>query len=96
MAIEFTASAGRHGFTLDDALHAMSHHRFHLRRFDRSRVDGVAPDLWIGPSRHPAAPLIEVMAEVIEPDTVRIFHVMAARRKFLDRLDPPADDQEES
>ena len=87
MAIEFTDSARRHGFTVADALHAISNHRYHQAQFDDPRLGGVKPDLWIGPSLQPAFPLIEVMAEVIAPATVRIFHVMAARRKFLDRLD---------
>lgn len=87
MAIEFIESAGRHGLTLADALHAMTNHRYHEAQFDDPRLGGVKPDLWIGPSLQPAVPLIEVMAEVIPPATVRIFHVMNARAKFLDRLD---------
>ena len=87
MTIEFTESAGRHGFTLADAIHAMSNPRYHEAQFDDPRLGGLKPDLWIGPSLQPAAPLIEVMAEVIPPSTVRIFHVMHARAKFLDRLD---------
>jgi hypothetical protein len=36
--------------------------------------------LWgIGPSLDPKAPLLEVMAEVIPPRTIRVFHVMRAR-----------------
>jgi hypothetical protein len=87
MAIEFTESDRRHGFTLDDAVHAMSNHRYHLPGFDDPRLGGVKPDLWIGPSLRPSVPLIEVMAEVIPPSTVRIFHVMHARAKFLDQLE---------
>jgi hypothetical protein len=87
VAIEFTESAGRHGFTLADALHAMTNHRYHEARFDDPRLGGVKPDLWVGPSLQQTVPLIEVMAEVIPPSTVRIFHVMPARAKFLDRLD---------
>jgi hypothetical protein len=87
LAIEFTESAGRHGFTLADALHAMTNHRYHEAQFDDPRLGGIKPDLWVGPSLQPAVPLIEVMAEVIPPSTVRIFHVMHARAKFVDRLD---------
>ena len=83
MAIEFTDSAGRHDFTVADALHAISNHRYHEPQFDDPRLGGVKPDLWIGPSLQPRVPMIEVMAEVIPPNTVRIFHVMAARPKFL-------------
>jgi len=93
MAIEFTESAGRHGLTLADALHAMSNNRYHEAQFDDPRLGGVKPDLWIGPSLQPAVPLIEVMAEVIPPSTVRIFHVMRARMKFLDRLDQHQEDE---
>lgn len=82
MAIEFTESAGRHGFTLQDAIHAISNARTHVPEFDEPRTGGVKPDLWIGPSLQPATPVIEVMAEVIPPDTLRIFHAMAARPKF--------------
>lgn len=91
MAIEFTESAARHGFTVADAIHALSNHRYHEAQFDDPRLGGVKPDVWIGPSLQPAAPLIEVMAEVIAPATVRIFHVMAAREKFLNRLDVTED-----
>lgn len=87
MAIEFTESAGRHGLTLADAVHAMTNHRYHEPQFDDPRLGEVKPDLWIGPSLQPATPLIEVMAEVIPPSTVRIFHVMQAREKFLKRID---------
>lgn len=83
MAIEFTESAGRHGFTLDDAVHAISNARYHEAQFDDPRLGGIKPDLWIGPSLQPHTPLLEVMAEVIPPSTVRIFHVMHARAKFL-------------
>lgn len=86
MAIEFTESAGRHGFTQADAVHAISEHRYHEAAFDDPRLGGVKPDIWIGPSLQPQTPLIEVMAEVIPPSTVRIFHVMRARMKFLHRL----------
>lgn len=88
MAIELAESAARHGFTLADAVHAMSNPRYHEAQFDDPRLGGIKPDLWIGPSLQPAVPLIEVMTEVIPPATVRIFfHVMHARSKFLDRLD---------
>ncbi|CAA0099874.1 Uncharacterised protein [Mycolicibacterium vanbaalenii] len=93
MAIEFTESARRHGFTIADAVHAMSNPRYYEAEFDDPRLGGVKPDLWIGPSLQPTSPLIEVMAEVIPPSTVRIFHVMAVRVKFLDRLDQKEGDR---
>jgi hypothetical protein len=94
VAIEFTESAGKHGFTETDAIHAISNARYYEPEFDESREDDlghVRPSLWIGPSLTPSAPLLEVMAEVIPPRTLRIFHVMAAREKFLARLDQEKD-----
>ena len=91
MAIAFTDSAGRHDFTVADALHAISNHRYHEPQFDDPRLGGVKPDLWIGPSLQPRVPMIEVMAEVIPPNTVRIFHVMAARPKFLGYINQSED-----
>lgn len=89
MAIEFTESAGKHGFTEADAVHAMSNARYYETEFDEPRDDQrpVRPTLWIGPSLDPHTPLVEVMAEVIPPRTIRVFHVMRAREKFLTRLD---------
>lgn len=88
MAIEFTESAGKHGLTEADALHAIANARYYEPEFDEARNLGdVRPSLWIGPSLQPAIPLLEVMAEVIPPRTLRIFHVMPAREKFLAKLD---------
>ena len=87
MAIEFTESAGKHGFTEADAVHAMSNARYYEPKFDEPRdLSSIRPSLWIGPSLDARAPLLEVMAEVIPPRTVRVFHVMRAREKFLARL----------
>lgn len=83
MAIEFLESAEKHGFTEQDAIHAMMHPRITRKDFDESRVGGQRPTLYIGPSLTPAAPLIEVMAVIEPPDTIVIFHVMKARAKFL-------------
>ncbi|CCK64154.1 hypothetical protein [Mycobacterium canetti] len=97
MAIEFTESAGKHGFTQADAVHAMSNARYYEPEFDEPRGDdqsSIRPSLWIGPSLSLAAPLLEVMAEVIPPRTVRIFHVMPVREKFLARLDTDLDTDE--
>ena len=93
MAIEFTESAGKHGFREADAIHAMSNARYYEPKFDEPRDDqsAIRPSLWIGPSLDPQAPLLEVMAEVVPPRTVRVFHVMRAREKFLARLDTEED-----
>ncbi len=88
MAIEFTESAGKHGFTVEDAVWAMSRARYVEREFDDPRPPSqVRPTLWIGPSRTPAVPWLEVMAEVVPPGTVVIFHVMGARAKHVARMD---------
>nr|WP_115330053.1 hypothetical protein [Tsukamurella paurometabola] len=73
MAIEFIEGAVRHGFTIAVAMHVISNARCHEPQFAQPRVlFGVKPDLWIGPSMQPSAPLIEVMAEVSPPSTVLI------------------------
>lgn len=88
MAIEFTESAGKHGFTLDDAIWAMTNARYVEPEFDEPRVSGhVRPTLYVGPSLDPAAPLLEVMVEVLPTRSIVVFHVMKARAKYLDRMD---------
>lgn len=88
VAIEFTESAGKHGFTVEDAIWAMQHARLVKPEFDDSRVPGRArPTLYIGPSRNPRHPLLEVMVEILPPSTVVIFHLMPARQKHLDLND---------
>ncbi|WP_202878757.1 hypothetical protein [Ornithinimicrobium ciconiae] len=68
MAIEFTESADKHGISHTDALWAMEHARYVEREFDEPRVPGrLKPTLFIGPSRIPAQPLLEVMAEIVPP-----------------------------
>ncbi|GAT07609.1 hypothetical protein H7I77_25350 [Mycolicibacterium novocastrense] len=93
MAIEFAESAGKHGFSEADAFHAVSNARYYEPEFDEPSDDhsSIRPSLWIGPSLDPQAPLLEVMAEVIPPRTIRVFHVMGAREKFLARLDKEED-----
>jgi hypothetical protein len=92
VAIEFIESAGKHGFTEADAIHAMSNPRLYEPEFDEpGDLSSISPSLWIGPSLQPRAPLLEVMAEVIPPRTIRVFHVMEAREKFLARLDTEED-----
>lgn len=81
MAIEFTESAAKHGFTLEDAVNAMTHSTFSKENFDASRVTGgVSPDLYVGPSKS-GVPL-EVMVFTQPPRTLVIFHVMELRPKF--------------
>lgn len=81
MAIEFTESAGKHGFDMLDALHAIEHAIYSKRPFETSRIPGgIAPDLWIGPTR--GGVMLEVMNYLRPPRTLVIFHVMPVRPKF--------------
>ena len=88
MAIEFTESAAKHGISQDDALWAMTHARYVERQYDEPRLPGhQRPTLFIGPSRTPSVPLLEVKAELVPPDRAIIFHVMPAREKHLVRME---------
>jgi hypothetical protein len=82
--IEFTASAARHGYTKQDAIHAMLNCRYGPLTA-ASRTSGPAPDLYIGPPSTPDAlvPLIEVMV-VKQGRTLVVFHVQAAQPRNLD------------
>lgn len=81
MAIVFLESAGKHGFTEDDVIHAMTYKRLVRRQFDRSLAAMKAdPTLWIGPACD--GRLIEVMTYVDPPRDVVVFHCMVLRDKF--------------
>lgn len=81
MAIEFIESAaGKHGYTRDDAIHAVNHHTGYRPEFDRSRTEGPSPHLAIGPALN--GDEIEVMFEVHPDGLVSIFHCMQARPKI--------------
>ncbi|MDV6278233.1 hypothetical protein R3Q06_32735 [Rhodococcus erythropolis] len=87
MAVEWTNSADKHDVSHEDALHAIANAIYVEEEFDEPRVPGHAkPTLFIGPPRKLGGPLLEVMVEIIEPRTMVVFHVMEARRKFLDRM----------
>jgi hypothetical protein len=61
------------GITVEDAIWAMQHARLVKPELDESRVPGRArPTLYIGPSRDPRHPLLEVMVEILPPSTVVI------------------------
>ena len=86
MAIVFSESAGKHGFTQSDAIHAITHAVFRKMSFDMSRTSGgPAPDLYVGPAR--SGLTIEVMAYTRPPRTLVIFHVMELRPKYRARMD---------
>ena len=87
MTVRMSGTAGKHGFTVDDAVWAMNHAWYVESKFgDPSAPAQVQPTLWIGPSPIPTVPLLEVVADVIPPRTVVIFHVMAAREDCLARM----------
>lgn len=84
MAISWSDSADRHGIPREDALYAMSNAYFRRAEFDEPRKPGAShPTLYIGPPRQLGGPLLEVMAEIVAPRGMHVFHVMPARAKFL-------------
>lgn len=91
MAIEFTESAAKHGFDIEDAVHAMTYARFSKTPFDSSRIPGgVSPDLYIGPAKS-GTPL-EVMVFTKPPRTLVIFHVMELRPQFKALMEEESND----
>ena len=84
MAIIFTESAARHGFTRDDAIHAMETPEVFTPHFDHSRTGSPDVAAWIGPAR--GGLIIEVFATVIRPHTVVVFHAMEVRPSTREKL----------
>lgn len=84
MAIEFTDSAARHGFTREDAIHAMQTPETFAPCFDHSRTGGPAVSAWVGPAR--GGRTIEVFATLIPPDTIVVFHCMELRASTTAKL----------
>jgi hypothetical protein len=79
--------AAKHGVPPEDALHAIEHAVYVEVEFDEPRLGGrVRPTLFIGPSRAPGGPLLEVMVELVGARSLHVFHVMQARKKHLDRM----------
>ncbi len=82
MAIEFTKSAGKHGFMFPDAVHAISNATHENRAFDRrGPLETMA---WVGPST--TGQVIEVFAAAQPPDRLVIFHCMEVRAKTMDKM----------
>lgn len=84
MAIEFTDSAGKHGFTREDAIHAMQTPEVFTPHFDHSRTSGPDVAAWVGPAR--GGRTIEVFATLVPPDTVTVFHCMDVRATTIAKL----------
>ncbi len=85
MAIEFTKSAGKHGFTQEEALSAIENATYVSQDFDRrgSHAD-YDTWAWVGPVT--GGPALEVFAFLVPPDGLVIFHCMEAREKTIQRL----------
>ncbi|MEA5650112.1 MAG: hypothetical protein R5N72_09280 [Cutibacterium granulosum] len=84
MAIEFIDSAGKHGFTREDAIHAMQTPEVFTPHFDHSRTGGPDVAAWVGPAR--GGRTIEVFAALVPPDTVTVFHCMDVRATTIAKL----------
>jgi hypothetical protein len=87
MAVTWADSASKHGIAHEDAVHALTHFIYQERAFEAARPPAtVAPDLYIGPQRSRAVPLLEVMLERRPPSGLWIFHVMELRPAFRARM----------
>lgn len=82
MAIEFSDSAARHGYSRADAMHAMETPEHFNPRYERSNGRDIAA--WVGPAR--GGRTIEVFATLIPPRTVIVFHCMDVREVTLAKL----------
>lgn len=88
VAITWAGSADKHGIPHEDALHAIGNAHYVEEEFDEPRVPGrLRPTLFIGPPRQLGGPMLEVMAELVPPRDLHIFHVMQARQKHLNRME---------
>jgi hypothetical protein len=88
VAITWAPSADKHGIDREDALHAIMNAHYVEQEFDEPRPPAtVRPTLFIGPPRQLGEPLLEVMVEATPPRDLRIFHVMVARPKHLERME---------
>ena len=86
MAIKFLESAGKHGFTKEDAMNAIAYAVWKRERFDVSRVSGVPdPTLWVGPALDGI--YLEVMTFISGKNDMVIFHCMPLRAKFRSMME---------
>ena len=92
MAVTWSGSADKHGVAREDALHAIANALYVEDELDEPRPPSqIRPHLFIGPQRRPGAPLLEVMAEILPPRGLPIFHVMHARQRHLARMEETND-----
>ena len=84
MAIEYTESALKRGYTPTEIEWVMFHPRAYVPDFEEARLPGHnPPHLWIGYA--PDGDLLEIMAEPRHERVLEVFHVMPARAKFITR-----------
>lgn len=73
MPVEFASSADKHGIPNQDAVHAMLHAEGSLQLQGNP---GRLTTVYVGRPHPQTDRRIEVIAEIRQPDTVVIFHVM--------------------
>jgi hypothetical protein len=80
LVITFSRSAFKHGVSEDDIRQA-----FTLKLFDHPLEEDEEKNLLVGFDAH--ANLIELLYNVIDDDTVRVFHAMPCRNTFIAMID---------
>jgi len=78
-AIEFNNAAFKHGLTEDSIRHVMWHplHEQLLESYLNK---------WLVIGYDTAGNLIEIAYNIIDDDTVNVFHAMPCRKKYIDQL----------
>jgi hypothetical protein len=79
LVITFSQSAFKHGVSRDDIRRA-----FILKLLDHPIEGDEAKNLLIGFDTH--ANLIELLYNVVDDDTVRVFHAMPCRNTFISMI----------
>lgn len=84
VAVNWTASAGKHGIPRDETLYAIAHAHAWYDDFDEPRPGyDSAPRLYIGPSRFGT---LEVLVNITPPADILIFHVMPLRESTREQV----------
>ena len=86
MGVRFLPSAEKHGFTVEEAVHAVENAVGHVYGFTRPQPPAtIRPHLFIGPRSRADHRLIEVFLEIRGAD-IRVFHVMFAQEENLNLI----------
>ena len=86
MGVRFIPSAGKHGFTLAEAVRAIENAVGHVYGFTKPQPPAtIRPHLFIGPRSPTDRSLIEVFLEVRGAD-IKVFHVMFAQEENLNLI----------